>query len=112
MNIEIFLREKLSKVLSVPVFTEHQRNDPDAFVLIDKTGSSKRDHLLSSTIAFQSYGKSQYEASELNEEVKRAVEGLIELDEISSCSLNSDYPFNDLERKKHRYQAVFDIKHY
>lgn len=112
MNIEVFLYEKLSEALPVPVYTEHQENDPESFVIIDKTGSSKMNHLLSSTVVFQSYAKSKHEAAELNEKVKEAVENLICFDEVSDCKLNSDYPFNDLSTKRHRYQAVFDIYHY
>jgi len=48
----------------------------------------------------------------LNEAVKAAVEMLVELDDVSSVSLNSDYIYTDTESKKYRYQAVFDIKHY
>lgn len=112
MNIEVYLQNKLDGVLDVPVFTEHQENDPDVFVLIDKTGSRKKDHLISTTLAFQSYALSKYEASELNEKVKEKVEGLIQNPEISAVRLNSDYDFTDTETKRHRYQAVFDIYHY
>ena len=37
---------------------------------------------------------------------------MINLDEIASVKLNSDYNFTDEETKQYRYQAVFDIKHY
>ena len=51
-------------------------------------------------------------ASSLNEEVKKAVDSLIELNEIASVKLNTDYNFTDTTTKKYRYQAVYDIKHY
>ena len=53
-----------------------------------------------------------HDAALLNEEVKDVVEGLIELDDISGISLNSDYNYTDTETKSYRYQAVFDINHY
>ncbi|KZK42749.1 Phage-associated protein [Lactococcus cremoris] len=53
-----------------------------------------------------------YEAAKLNEKLKEVVEQLIELNEISNVSLNSDYNFTDTETKEYRYQAVFDINHY
>ena len=49
---------------------------------------------------------------QLNEETKIAVDSLIELDEIASVKLNTDYNFTDTTTKKYRYQAVYDIKHY
>ena len=110
--IEIIILEFLKKQLSVPTFLERQKLMPAKFVLIQKTGSSKRNQLSSSTFAFQSYAPSMYEAASLNEEVKEAVEELIMLNEISRVSLNSDYNFTDTETKEYRYQAVFDINHY
>ena len=53
-----------------------------------------------------------YGAAALNEEVKKAVDSLIELNEIASVTLNTDYNFTDTTTKQYRYQAVYDIKHY
>ena len=90
--------------LECPVVFEVAPKMPDKFVLIQKTGSSKRNKLLASTFAFQSYL--------LNENVKEVVEQLVELNDVSDVSLNSDYNYTDTESKKYRYQAVFDIRHY
>lgn len=85
---------------------------PERYILIEKTGSRKKNHILSSTFAFQSYGPTLLEAAELNEQVKATVEKMIELDEIISISLNSDYNFTNTANKQPRYQAVFNIVHY
>ena len=85
---------------------------PDSFVLFEKTSGGKRNQLSSSTFAFQSYGKSMYEAAKLNEELKEAVEDMIVLNEISGIKMNSDYSYTDTTTKEYRYQAVFDINHY
>lgn len=53
-----------------------------------------------------------YHAAVLNEEVKAVMEQAIELDEIVSVQLNSDYNYTDTTTNRHRYQAVFDITHY
>lgn len=110
--IEIVIKQFLDGHLSVPSFLEKQNNMPDRYVVFEKTSGSKRNHLLSSTFAFQSYAKSMYDAATLNEELKSIVESMIELNEISGIKLNSDYHFTDTETKIYRYQAVFDIKHY
>lgn len=113
--IVILIKDFLKKKLKKNVFCEHQKNENEmeSFILIEKTGSSKSNQLKSSTFAFQSYSQiSLYEAMKLNEEVKNAVEELIELKEIASVKLNGDYNFTDEETKKYRYQAVFEIKHY
>lgn len=110
--IEIIIKNFLDTHLSVSSFLEKKGEMPSSYVLFEKTGSSKNNHLLSSTFAFQSYAPSMYEAAKLNEELKEVVERLIELNEISDVSLNSDYNFTDTETKEYRYQAVFDINHY
>lgn len=110
--IEIEIRKFMTSKLECPIVFELAPKMPDKFVLIQKTGSSKRNNLLASTFAFQSYGKSMYEASLLNETVKDIVEQLVELNNVSDVSLNSDYNYTDTESKKYRYQAVFDIRHY
>lgn len=53
----------MTSKLECPVVFELSPKMPDKFVLIQKTGGSKRNKLLASTFAFQSYGKSMYEAS-------------------------------------------------
>lgn len=82
------------------------------YVLIEKTGSGETDHIKRATFAIQSYAGSLYSAALLNENVKEVMKNIVDLDEISKCSLNSDYNYTDTGRKKYRYQAVFDIVHY
>lgn len=110
--IESIIKQYLDSHLSVPSFLEQSGEMPDSYVLFEKTGSSKRNYLSSSTFAFQSYAKSMYDAAKLNEELKEVVENMIELNEISNVQLNSDYNFTDTTTKEYRYQAVFDINHY
>lgn len=110
--IEIITLTHLKSHLSVPTYTEKPSNAPRRYVLIDKTGSSKSNHLPSATMAFQSYAESKYEAAKLNEELKTVVEKMIELDGIRGLTLNSDYNFTDTTTKEYRYQAVYDIRYY
>ena len=110
--IELTVYNYLKNVLPVPVYTELPKDKPQRFVVLDKIGSSKENYLLSSTIAFQSYAESKFQAALLNEQVKEAVENMIILDEVARVELNSDYNFTDTTTKEYRYQAVFDINHY
>lgn len=110
--IEVTILNHLKTKLSVPVNTEKPDPAPVEYVLFEKTGSDRNNHLLASTFAFQSYSDSMYGASALNELVKQAVDSLIELDDIASVKLNTDYNFTDTTTKKYRYQAIYDIKHY
>lgn len=110
--IEITLLNHLQGILSVPVRMEIPKTQPQSFVVLEKTGSGKRNRLCSATFAVQSYAPSMFEAATLNEAVKAAMESAITLDEVTSVALNSDYNYTDTASKKYRYQAVFDIYHY
>jgi len=48
----------------------------------------------------------------LNEEVKKALNNMINLDEIASVRLTNDYNFTDTETKQYRYQCIYDIVNY
>ncbi|MGQ7338053.1 hypothetical protein ACTGYP_09115 [Streptococcus suis] len=107
--IEVITLNFLTEHLSVPVYTEHQEEMPECFVIFEKTSGGKKNHLNQATLAIQSYGQSLEEAAFLNEEVKQAVEKMVELPSISRVELNSDYNFTDTETKRYRYQAVVDF---
>ena len=112
MLIEKVILDFLVERLDVPVGLEKLSAQIGSYVVFEKTSGTKKNQIPSSTFAFQSYAPSLYEATELNEQVKEAVEHLVLLDEISGIHLNSDYNFTDTSTKEYRYQAVFDINHY
>lgn len=107
--IELIIKNHLESELVEPIFLEKPTKATGSYVVFEKVGSSKKNTLESGTFAFQSYGTSIFEAVELNGRVKQAVESLINLNEIRSVKLNSDYNFTDTSTKEYRYQAVFDI---
>lgn len=115
--IEKIVYDYLNNNLTVSAYMQEQENpkpsaNPKSFVVIEKTGSSKTNRICEATIAIQSYAPTLFKAATLNEEVKEAMENIVELNEIVSCRLNSDYNFSDTSTKQPRYQAVFDIVHY
>lgn len=110
--IEITILEFLSGKLSVPVYSEFPADPPDRFVVLDRSTGSRENRIDSTMFLAQSYGPSKFETAKLNHQVKAAMDSLIELDEIVEASLNSDYPFPDTKRNRHRYQAVYDITYY
>lgn len=85
---------------------------PERFFLLEKTGGSFEDGIAHATFALQSYGGSLYATAAMNLVGINVMLDAVELDAVSSVSLNSDYNFADTTRKKNRYQAVFNITHY
>ena len=110
--IELIIKEYFDTNFKYPLLLEFPDEDLDFFVLLDKISSDKQNSLNACTVALQSYAPSLYEAAELNYAVIETVEKMIELDEIAGIKLNTDHNFMDLERKRYRYQAVFNITHY
>ena len=108
--IEIIIKNYLAEKLSVPVVLEVPANPPKSFVLLEKTGSSREEHIDRAMLAIQSYAPSMYDAARLNERVKAAMDSAAELDAVSASRLNSDYNFTDTTTK--RYRAVYDLVYY
>lgn len=113
--IEVTVREQLQVLLEgTEVHMQVPSPMPEAdFVVLEKTGSDRSEHLNHSMIAVQSYGVSLYRAAALNDLVKEAMFRLPEKDNgVTACYLNSDYNYTDTASKRYRYQAVFDVYHY
>lgn len=113
MVVEAKIIEYLSghQSISVPVYGDTPMGAvPDAYILVQKTGSTSRDHIHTAMVAVQSITSgSKADAASLNETVITAMRGLPAAKNIFACRLNSDYDFTDTSTKQHRYQAVFDI---
>lgn len=114
MIIEQKIYDFLTMQSDIPVYFEFPEKDaPDEFFLVEKTGSTFAEHISSSTIAIKTYAGRMFRASVLNDFLKHImIYRLIQEDEIISIKLNSDYNFTDTSEKRYRYQAVFDVRHY
>lgn len=110
--IEKTILDYLDEHLSVPVYMEEPINKPASYVLIERTGSSESDLIETTTLAFQSYGASLYDAAVLNMAVKARIKQAVELPSVSAVYINSDYNFTDTETKRYRYQCVAVVTHF
>ena len=107
--IEKIVLDYLNGVLDVPCYMEVPEKPIAPYVVIEKTGENETNKILSGTLAIQSYGTSLYNAAELDEEVKTAMESIVELDSVYRCRLAGSYNFTDTSTKRYRYQSVFDM---
>ena len=105
------LLDYLGEALSVGVYMESPEELTN-YILLDQTGSSRNDHIITTTIAVQSYAPSLYEAMVLNESVKSAMEGFAQLANVTRVELDTDYNFTNTVTKQYRWQAVYNITHY
>ena len=111
--IEKIVRDYLAEQIDrIPVYLELPQNIPPRYIVIQKTGSSRRNRLRSAVLAVQSIGRTLADAAAINEMVINAMDGIVEMPEVSACYLNSDYMFSNTATKERRYQAVFNVTHY
>lgn len=99
-----------------PAYGEVPPDPPDEYVVVEKTGSGRRPGsaglIDAATVAIQSNAPTMAAASALNERVKKAMDAITSLPEISRSELNGDYPYTDTARRQRRYQAVYDLVYY
>ena len=116
MMVEVTIRNYLGGKLDVPVLMEEPEvpseqfpTMPDAYVIMERIGGGKKNHIGSVSVALQSYGSSLYNAASLDETVRDAMDNIVELDSINSAKLASNYNFTDTTKKKYRYQCTYDL---
>lgn len=107
--IEAIVIKYLNDKLSVPVFMEMPEEKVTSFVMAERTGGATENHINYATFAIQSYAETLEKTILLNEEVKNAMDNIIELDSVFRSKRNSDYNFTDTIKKRYRYQAVYDL---
>ena len=105
------LLQFLNDHLDVEAYAEAPDELTD-YVLIEQTASSRSNHIITTTIAIQSYGSSLLDAMNLNGEVAEAMEQFLTLDNITRVELETDYNFTNTTTKQYRWQAVYNITHY
>ena len=112
MIVEEVIKKHLDKHLKAPSFFEFEEHMPDEFVMVERIGGGRNDKLPNARFAIQSYSNTLFEAALLNQEVKNVMDLITEQNEVSGVRLVSDYNFTDIETRKYRYQAVYEIYHY
>lgn len=95
--------------IAYPAYGDTPNGGGTRYYLVQKTGSSNRNHIHTAQVAIQSYGQSKTDAATMNETLVIVMRDLVTLPSVSACRLNSDYDYTDLSKRRYRYQAVFDI---
>jgi hypothetical protein len=105
-----YLLDKNIQGVQQNVYMETPKNEPDEYILIEKTGGPQDDGITHATIAVQSLSaKSMLRVVEINEAVKAAMADLPDNTNVYGCSLNTDYNYTNTSTRMYRYQAVFVV---
>lgn len=96
-----------------PTTGDHTDMANAKYGLFEKTNSTKTDHVVTSTFAFQSYAPTLLEAAQISAELRQLMEALPGVTtEVSKAQLTGEYNFTNTATKQPRYQAVFSLVHF
>lgn len=96
-----------------PTTGDHMETANASYGLFEKTNSTKTDHVVTSTFAFQSYAPTLLEAAQISAELRQLIEELPGITtEVSKAQLSGEYNFTNTADKQPRYQAVFTLTHF
>lgn len=116
--IEATILDYLAEKLDVPVFleipetpSEEYEKIPDEFVLIQRVGGTKRNMIMTSSFAFQSYAQRLSRAIKIDMAVRDAMDVITMRPDIQASHMASNYNFTDTTLKRYRYQCTYDITH-
>lgn len=100
----------LSSNLVAPVYMgEKPINKPTEYIVVKTMDVGCSDCINAITFSIMSYSTSLLKASELNEEVKEAMFGIIGTYDISSCKLGGGSQEIDTETKEYAYESIFNL---
>ena len=112
MMIEVKLYNFLkSRLNDVTVCLERPETKPDYYVLIERTGGMETNYISGATVDIISKAPTLYKAMELDEKVRNAMRDFINVDNVSSCTLNATGNWTDTTTHEYRYHSTFIIKY-
>lgn len=109
MLIEMTIRDYLlGKIQNIPIEVEEPTNE-SKYIIFRVIERGKLDLIKSVTVEFYCYGESKFEAATLDEELRTAMENIVELGSIFSSKLGGGNDSYDTDLKKYRYRSYFNL---
>lgn len=111
MLIEERVRNYLEGVFQeegIPVVLEIPEVIPDTFVLFQLVDRERENQINAVTLEFRSYAPSKYEAAELDEMVRDAMDDLHATSDIT-CQLGGGNDAPDTTLKRYRYRCYYNL---
>ena len=93
---------------NIPVVLEIPEVIPDTFVLFQTVDRGRENRINAVTLEFRSYAPSKYEAAELDEMVRDAMDDLHATSDIT-CQLGGGNDAPDTTLKKYRYRCYYNL---
>ena len=93
--IEARVIQYLGASQAIPVYAERPDNPDAEYLLVERTGKSKDNHVLHATIVIQSYADSLYRAAQISDSVEKLMEGFAALENIESTYLTLKFKISE-----------------
>lgn len=108
--IETILIDYLETELKVDVYVMMPEDLPTGnFIVLDRIGTSKENHVTAYDMAFMCYGDTALDAAVLNESVISAMDDIVQLGTVSGVRLVNSQMNTDIVRNRPRYQCTYTI---
>lgn len=109
MLIEQVVQDYLTNELgNIGVYPENPKPLPDKYVTFRIMDREKRNHINGVTFEFSSLASSKFEAAQLDELVRDAMENIIVIYDIS-CHFGGGNDDMDTSINKYRYRCYFNL---
>jgi hypothetical protein len=102
-----FLKSRLNNAV---VCLERPETKPEYYVLIERAGGTETNYISGATVDIISKAPTLYKAMELDEKVRGAMRDFVNVNNISSCALNSTGNWTDTTTHEYRYHSTFIIR--
>lgn len=110
--IEAIIIAYLNANLTVPVSGEIPEDKTNRYVVVQKRGGERENHIYTSLFQFDVYAESLETAATLCKEVIAVIDEMTELDEVCNCEYGGDFNATNIASKQYCYQAMYNITHY
>lgn len=113
--IENIILQYLSEILNVPVSLETPEENHDQYIVFEVVDREKENFIDAVTVEFNSYADTKYNAALLDKSVRKSIENMISISNITSVEIGSGRSSGDnydSELKKYRYRCYFNIYYY
>ena len=85
---------------------------PPTCFAIKKTDAETANLIPTDTLSLYAYAPSEYEAAQLNERIKQAMQTMTDQDAICNVAFYTDFSVVDTVYKFPRYQSIYNVTYY
>lgn len=107
-RILTFLSKKMAPI---PVYMMRPEEPDSEYCIMEVNTGQEVNRVVGASVTVRSVAPTLYRAATLSYQVIAAMRDLVDVNNVTSCALNSNVNYTDTTTKEYRYQTLFTI-HY